>query len=240
MIDESELFTVDVGNTNSSFVHWVDDKPLLKSNKEINKTSKLIVSNVTNRSISLGTPFIHTIHQKSMSSFGKMSSSYGFKAGTDRLVFAYFAFEKINSRTDLEKLLLIDTGTFSTIDIVSKDGFEGGIITPGVKLLDKSFDSGERLNSPKKEVIQVLEKYPFKDTISTLKNSSWFILESIILRIIAEQKIDQILLTGGNGEVLKDRLLSLGITSSFDPLFVHRGIYALYKNEFGQTDLFVK
>jgi len=240
MAHEHELFTVDIGNTNSSYVQWVDDKPLVKSIEDINTTSKVIVSNVTNRSLSLKTPSIQTIYQKEMSSFGKMPSSYGFKAGIDRLVYAYFAFEKINSCIGWERVLLIDSGTFSTIDIVSKDGFEGGIITPGIKLLDSSFNSGENLNTPKKEATQTFEKYPYKDTNSTLKNSSWFILESIILRTLAENKVDQILITGGNGEILNNRLSSLGITSTYDPLFVHRGIYAFYKNEFGQTDLFVK
>lgn len=235
-----ELFTVDIGNTNSSYVQWVDDKPLLKSTKQINTTSKVIVSNVTNRTLSLKTPSIHTIHQKEMSSFGKMPSSYGFKAGTDRLVYAYFAFGKINSSIGWERVLLIDSGTFSTIDIVSKDGFEGGIITPGINLLDNSFHSGENLDTPKKEATHSFEKYPYKNTNSTLKNSSWFTLESIILRILSESKVDQILITGGNGETLKNRLSSLGITATYDPLFVHRGIYAFYKNEFGQTDLFVK
>ena len=96
------------------------------------------------------------------------------------------------------------------------------------------------LSTPKKEEGQTFEGYPYKNTISTLMNSSWFILESTILRIASEQEIDQILITGGNGKQLKDRLLDLGITSTHDPLFVHQGIYTFYKNEFGQKDLFMK
>ena len=237
---EHDLFTVDFGNTNTSLVQWIKNKPFIKSNEEIKTDAKLIVSNVTKRSLSVESASIYTIRQKGMTSFGKMPSSYGMRAGTDRLVFAYFAFAKINSSADLERLLIIDSGTFSTIDVVSRSGFEGGVIIPGIKILDSSFHSGENLNTPNKESGQAFEQYPFKNSISTLNNSSWFILESTILRIVSEQKINQILVTGGNGEVLKDRLLSLGITSTYDPLFVHRGIYAFYKNEFGQTDLFVK
>jgi pantothenate kinase type III len=234
------IFTVDVGNTNTSVAKWINGEPEYCSIDLINSSSVVIISDVKGVNLKLPSKKVIRINQKNLSTFGKMESKYGLKAGSDRLLFAYAGYEMITSEQRLKKILLIDSGTFSTLDIVSTMGFEGGIIVPGVELIKNAFKTGDQLHPPCQKGHQRESLYPFQDTKTTLSQAAWYILESLTLRIVQEYKVDHVLITGGNGDSLRNIILKSNIPNTYDPMFVHRGIYHFFRNELGQTEPFMK
>ena len=72
--------------------------------------------------------------------FAGMSVNYATTLGEDRLIQAYWAHKNLPGAT-----LLLDAGTFFTLDVVS-NGFEGGYILPGLKLLNEDLNAGEQLS----------------------------------------------------------------------------------------------
>src|SRR5690606_20309628 len=60
-----------------------------------------------------------------------MPIHYTESLGEDRLIAAFNTFKNHSQ----EKILVIDSGSFTTVDLVTKNGFMGGYILPGKKLL---------------------------------------------------------------------------------------------------------
>jgi len=138
--------------------------------------------------------------------FLDMPVSYGESLGHDRLVLAYYCF-KMNHKHKI----VIDTGTFTTLDSVDIKGFNGGYILPGLGSILKSYESGDQLFS-----VENLSKIVnFKDLLTVYpKTTKDAIAHGALLSFIAPIKESliafdpaNILLTGGNGQLLHDFLI---------------------------------
>lgn len=228
----SNLFTIDAGNTNTTVYKWSDQVPTKSSIENIKKSDISIISNVGSSKL-----FIHGqktfIEQNSLETFGSMPSLYGEQAGVDRLLFAYSNYQKHKTLPNFGKILLIDSGTFLTLDIISSSGFEGGVIVPGANLFNENFNKGTQLTKPTALYSNDVS-YPFTSTVDTLQNASAFYLESVILNAIKYcPRIEKIVVTGGGANTVKDTLRDSAIPVEIQHNAVHLGLFQFYQNELG-------
>ena len=228
------IYTLDAGNSSEKLVLWEKNSP--KSFVEKGHPSKndiVIYSSVVDRPTLPQTLKTKEVKQLSFKNFGKMPSEYGKKAGIDRLLFAYYAYHSfIEGKSS--RILLVDAGTFCTMDLIdSTRGFLGGIILPGIKLINSCYTQGNQLPLVQGPADNTLH-YPFKSTEETLASSSIFSLASNIFHICSLSKPNKVLLTGGNASQLATQLNELNIPLEIDEFAVHRGLYLYYQEELGQ------
>jgi type III pantothenate kinase len=118
------------------------------------------------------------------------------EAGADRLVNAYAAWQRYK-----QALIVVDFGTATTFDVVSKDGdYVGGVIAPGVNLsLDALHKAAAKLPNIG---IQRPEKVIGTNTIGAMQSGIYYgyvsLIEGIVSRIKAEQGGSmKVIATGG-------------------------------------------
>jgi pantothenate kinase type III len=128
--------------------------------------------------------------------FAGMPVHYAQTLGEDRLITAFYVFKKDKTPT-----LLIDAGTFVTMDVVTQNGFEGGYIVPGISSYFKSFADGELLKdvplAPNFE-----NKLP-QETAQALING-YQAFAALAKEMIQKHSLKKLILTGGSGELWKD------------------------------------
>ena len=239
MNNANKIFTIDAGNTNLSILEWTNQVPNDSTLSNIEKNSTVIVSNVGSVLKKIPTNAIY-INQRSNSCFGNMPSQYKNQAGIDRLLFAYHNYQKIIDGPFKKKFLLIDSGTFITMDILTNKGFQGGVILPGTKLLNESFNTGANLNAPQ-VINSSSEQFPYTSTLTTLNNASSFYIESItrnVLNLCSD--IDKIIITGGGSRKFKDSLHNLNLEIEVQDDAVHFGLFHYFLNEFGHKEMIMK
>jgi pantothenate kinase type III len=121
--------------------------------------------------------------------FAGMPVNYAKTLGEDRLIEAYYCFKNEKIPT-----LIIDAGTFVTMDVVSKDGFLGGYIIPGFKAYFETFEKGEQLKSfPFNQ--QVSQNLPTET--SEAISAGYYAFAALAKELISEHKIEKVILTGG-------------------------------------------
>ncbi len=125
--------------------------------------------------------------------FAGMPVDYAATLGEDRLIEAFFAYKR-------EKIpqLIIDAGTFVTMDVVTERGFQGGFIIPGLSTYYETFGKGEQLKGVSLEALpsQALPK----DTASAM-SSGYSAFAALAKKLILELGLRKILLTGGQGAI---------------------------------------
>jgi len=144
------FLSIDLGNTNPHFGHFIDGE--LKNVYPISKTEivpasfSYAISNVTKQEIP---PFLESGKSidisiaKKNNMFLDMNVNYASNLGQDRLFQAYYLYKNFVSNKNSG--ILIDAGTFITIDLISKDGFMGGYILPGIQNYIETFKKGANL-----------------------------------------------------------------------------------------------
>ncbi|WP_394694692.1 type III pantothenate kinase [Hyphobacterium sp.] len=147
------------------------------------------------------------------------------EAGADRLVNALGARSKYEGA-----LLLIDSGTATTFDVVSSDGaFEGGIIAPGVNLSMKALhEAAARL--PRIEIRQP-EHIIGKDTVSAMQSGVfWGYVELIdgLVRRTREEYPEEltVIATGGVASLFEGAARSI---DHFDSDMTIRGLLEVWR-----------
>jgi len=147
------------------------------------------------------------------------------EAGADRLVNALGARTKYDGA-----LLLIDSGTATTFDVVSSDGaFEGGIIAPGVNLSMKALhEAAARL--PRIEIRQP-DKIIGKDTVSAMQSGVfWGYVELIdgLVRRTREEYPEHltVVATGGVASLFEGATQSI---DHFDSDMTIRGLLEVWR-----------
>jgi type III pantothenate kinase len=153
------------------------------------------------------------------------------EAGADRLVNA------IGAHVTYEgALIVIDSGTATTFDIVAADGaFEGGVIAPGINL------SMEALHNAAAKLPRVAIQKPSKvvgtDTVGAMQSGVFWgyiaLIEGLIARIKAERPEPlTVIATGGVASLFH------GATSAidhFDPELTIRGLLEIWRRNKGQA-----
>jgi pantothenate kinase type III len=121
--------------------------------------------------------------------FAGMPVHYTQTLGEDRLMEAFYQFkrEKIPS-------LIINAGTFVTMDVVTHEGFQGGYIIPGLKAYQSSFLWGEQLKQ-----IQLPETISWdlpRKTPDAMANS-YSAFAALAKKLIQEHHLQKVLISGG-------------------------------------------
>ena len=134
--------------------------------------------------------------------FLDMPFHYAQSIGDDRLYESYFIYRnKILSDADTNRVLLIDAGTFITIDIISLEGLEGGFILPGGQLLLDSFRKGARLPSMHQSLLKLGTPWQLPhNTEDALLESTKGMISGFFAKFFElHGKFDQVVITGGQG-----------------------------------------
>ncbi len=131
--------------------------------------------------------------------FHGMNVNYAQTIGEDRLITAFYAYKKIKLST-----LVIDAGTFVTMDVVTPAGFHGGFILPGLETYFEGFKKGENL----KEVsLSENIQRDLPHTTSEAMARGYQAFAALARELIQEHQIQKVLITGGAAP-LWEKLLS--------------------------------
>ena len=147
------------------------------------------------------------------------------EAGADRLVNAIGAHLMYPG-----DLLLIDSGTATTFDVVAADGaFEGGLIAPGINLsLTALHEAAAKLP---RIAIQKPERVIGKDTVAAMQSGVFWgyigLIEGLVGRIKAEWgKPMTVIGTGGVASLFEGATTSI---DRFDPDLTIRGLLEIWR-----------
>ena len=151
------------------------------------------------------------------------------EAGADRLVNAIGAHIQYAG-----PLIVIDSGTATTFDVIAEDGgFEGGVIAPGINL------SMEALHAAAAKLPRVAIQKPQrvigKDTVGAMQSGVFWgyiaLIEGLITRIKAEwpQPLT-VIATGGVASLFHGASLAI---DHFDPDLTIRGLLEIHRRNLG-------
>lgn len=147
------------------------------------------------------------------------------EAGADRLVNAIGAHLEYPG-----DLIVIDSGTATTFDIIAADGaFEGGIIAPGVNLSLQALHEAAAMLP--RIAIQKPDKVIGKDTVSNMQSGVFWgyiaLIEGLVARIKAEWgKPMTVIGTGGVVSLFEGATESI---DRFDPDLTIRGLLEIWR-----------
>lgn len=147
------------------------------------------------------------------------------EAGADRLVNAIGAHLEYSG-----DLIIIDSGTATTFDIVASDGaFEGGIIAPGVNLSLQALHEAAAMLP--RIAIQKPDRVIGKDTVSNMQSGVFWgyiaLIEGLVARIKAEWgKPMTVIGTGGVVSLFEGATESI---DRFDPDLTIRGLLEIWR-----------
>lgn len=215
--DFEAFFTVDMGNTNPHIGHFEgailrEVKPLTpKGFESLKELPNWVSSNVTHNEI----PRENRLdHLRLRSSFLDMKVDYAETLGEDRLYQAYF----LNQLFPEEKIILIDAGTFITVDHIDGEGFKGGFIFPGIRVFQGSYRRGQKLtgNLPLPTDLEV--SLP-KSTPDAMTEATKAYLQGILETCVDREST--VIFTGGNGKLLAE---ALNLDTYF-PHFIHHSLF---------------
>ena len=132
-------------------------------------------------------------------------------------------------------LIVIDSGTATTIDVVAADGgFEGGIIAPGIHL------SVEALHAAAAKLPRVALRRPNhiigRDTVSSIQSGVFWgyvgLIEGLVARIRQErQEAMTVIATGGIAALFQGATDAIDY---FDPDVTVRGLVEIYRRNASQ------
>ena len=166
------------------------------------------------------------IKEKSLKKVIKINIKNKKQVGSDRIANAVGAFKRYKSNC-----ILLDFGTATTFDVITKQGvYNGGIIAPGVNLSIQSLSSSADqipFFSIKKQ-----KKIIGKNTIEALRSGFYWgysgLINNIILKIESETKKKyKIIFTGGYAHLFKTSMIKPFI---IDKNITINGIIEIYKD----------
>ena len=147
------------------------------------------------------------------------------EAGADRLVNAIGAHLVYPG-----DLIIIDSGTATTFDVVAADGaFEGGVIAPGINLSLQALHEAAAMLP--RIAIQKPDKVIGKDTVSNMQSGVFWgyvaLIEGLVARIKAEWgKPMTVIGTGGVASLFEGATDSI---DRFDPDLTIRGLLEIWR-----------
>jgi type III pantothenate kinase len=125
------------------------------------------------------------------SKFAGMPVHYGPTLGEDRLIEAFYLYKK-----DKIPTLMIDAGTYVTMDVVTAAGFMGGFILPSQENYFETFKKGELLKNSTLAAVPG-SALPQDTTMAMAQGYSAFV--ALAKSLLIEHGIQKIIVTGGNG-----------------------------------------
>lgn len=147
--------------------------------------------------------------------FAGMPVNYAKTLGEDRLIQAWYLFKQKKIPT-----LLIDAGTFTTMDVITATGFEGGYIIPGFSNYSNTYQQGEQLKAS--ELDSAISSTLPRATAEAMRDS-YFAFAALAQRLITEHQIERVILTGGQNPLWKEIFehLKVSVIVEVDPTLIH-------------------
>ncbi len=155
--------------------------------------------------------------------FLDMKVNYSRTLGEDRLVQAYYLF-----KLSPTPKILIDAGSFITVDFICEKGFKGGYILPGLKLLKESYAKGQQLSKPKN--LEILKKSHLPNsTESAITQGLGLLVQGGLEKAFKffEGQSPEVYLTGGSSKELETLLSDLD--TKLEPYLIHHSLYYLLR-----------
>jgi type III pantothenate kinase len=155
------------------------------------------------------------------------------EAGADRLVNAIGAHLMYPG-----DLIVIDSGTATTFDVIAADGaFEGGVIAPGINLSLQALHEAAAMLP--RIAIQKPDRVIGKDTVSNMQSGVFWgyvaLIEGLVARIKAEWgKPMTVIGTGGVASLFEGATDSI---DRFDPDLTIRGLLEIWRRNTHLKDL---
>jgi type III pantothenate kinase len=209
--------TVDYGNSHPHFATFINGK--LENVAPVRDTHQsfenAMISSVSKQ---IETPTTELWHGNT---FCKMPVNYNTdELGKDRLFQAAFLYHLYPN----EEIVLIDAGTFLTIDFINDQGFNGGFIFQGIKTFLSSYKAGTRLpdlsqNDLRIEVNPILPS----STEQAIMGATAHYIQGIIQSVQKQMINKKIILTGGESRYFEN------ILSDFTTIthLIHYSLYFL-------------
>jgi pantothenate kinase type III len=132
------------------------------------------------------------------SKFGGMPVHYTSTLGEDRLIQSFFLFKKDKAPT-----LLIDAGTYVTMDVINENGFQGGYIIPSQENYFETYKKGEQL---KDVCLNSSTNFELPQDTAEAMSKSYQAFVALAKSTIEKFGITKIIVTGGKGSWWKETL----------------------------------
>lgn len=226
------LLTIDNGNTSSTVGLYETGLSKVVPLEDLSADEKSKVSVVISSQVGdgfkdwEGPKFIELKSLIKDNHLLEMPINYSESLGEDRLAGAYWIFKNIIKTRKAEKVMFIDAGTFTTLDLITSDGFEGGHIFPGTGTLLKSFSEGKKL--PNLPVIEMNELTALpKSTEQAIYSSVQMAEQGLYEKWWDRFRPEIIILSGGlafwHKKYLPEQIIE-------QPHIVHLGLYEASKD----------
>ena len=256
------LLAIEQGNTNTLFaVHDGDDwivqwRTATAANRTADEYAVWLTQLLTMRGLELGTLkgcIISSVVPQSIFNLRNLARRYlgveplvvgqnvdlgmeariekPSEAGADRLVNAIGAHLKYPG-----DLIVIDSGTATTFDVIAADGaFEGGVIAPGINLSLQALHEAAAMLP--RIAIQKPDRVIGKDTVSNMQSGVFWgyiaLIEGLVARIKPEWGRPMTVIgTGGVASLFEGATDSI---DHFDPDLTLRGLLDVWRRNSGKT-----
>lgn len=145
--------------------------------------------------------------------FAGMPVNYAKTLGEDRLIGAHYCY-----KTNKTSTLIIDAGTYVTMDLLNESGFQGGYILPGTEAYFSSFSKGDRLRDL--SLNASLSSGLPHDTIAAIRDG-YNAFGSFALEMIRIHNIKKVVLTGGTAPLWESFFLKENLEIKKEPHLIH-------------------
>jgi pantothenate kinase type III len=145
--------------------------------------------------------------------FAGMPVNYTKSLGEDRLIEAFYCYKKDKTPT-----LIIDSGTFVTMDVINENGFQGGYIIPSAANYFEVYGKGEQLKS-------VALKQTFTHALPTETaqaiTGSYSAFALLAKKLISDLHVKKIVLTGGASGTWESFFVEEKLHVDVNPHLIH-------------------
>lgn len=198
------LLTIDIGNTHQTIgVHKQDKiveiRKLIDVAELMHFEGPVLVSQV-GPDLPLPFPrYTRVNHYRKDNQFLGMKTFYEASLGEDRLALSYYCYQYLK-KNKLTKVMAIDAGTFTTVDLIDTSGHLGGHIFPGPNTLGQSYSGGKNLRVLPAKYEEML-KTPQK-TEDAIAKAMGLMIALPILEIEKSFQPELVFLAGGAASTL--------------------------------------
>lgn len=155
---------------------------------------------------------------RTKSYFIDMPVNYSQTLGIDRLCCAHWIFK--NKIKGNEKILLIDAGTFTTFDIVSKAGLEGGFIFPGLQTFLNAYSGGKNLLKLNLNDLNLDENIVLPHSTEEAIGEATKVYFQMTVKVLMDKFNPEIIIsTGGEGRFFS--------STNFIPHLIHQALFEI-------------
>ncbi len=216
------IYTIDNGNSNPHvgiFKEGQLEKVVPLKDCQFNEADSEIIISSVGRDINLPEKNIIDIKDlRSEKFFLDMPVNYSLTLGMDRLACAYWVFK--NHVKNQERVLLIDAGTFTTYDLISSKGHEGGFIFPGLQTFLKTYAAGANLPILDLKNIDLRDEVKLPHlTEDAIGEATKVYFQMTFQSLLETFKPDLIITTGGEGKYFSE--------ACFIPHLIHLALYKI-------------